>query len=210
MKARAPAKRTPSPLLLVNIRQLLTLRPPGKTAGPRRGPELNQIGMIEDAAVFAAGGKIVAAGRQRDVLRHAAVRQHKKKLQELDCAGKVVLPGFVDSHTHPVFMEPRLLDFEKRIAGGTYEEIASQPKNVGSEALSAFMFHQASQPDPLDLIGAMFVIEGLGKKKAAHWAELLRTDLHLTPQQTSFLTYHGKNDDTHFDKLVPMASAAWQ
>lgn len=85
--------------------------------------------------------------------------------------------------------------------GGTYEEIASQPKNIGSEALSAFMFHQASQPDPLDLIGAMFVIEGLGKKKAAHWAELLRTDLQLTPQQTSFLTYHGKNDDTHFDKL---------
>jgi len=85
--------------------------------------------------------------------------------------------------------------------GGTYEEIASQLKNIGSEALSAFMFHQASQPDPLDLIGAMFVIEGLGKKKAAHWAELLRTDLQLTPQQTSFLTYHGKNDDTHFDKL---------
>jgi 3-oxoacyl-[acyl-carrier-protein] synthase-3 len=85
--------------------------------------------------------------------------------------------------------------------GGSLEEIVSQPKNIGSEALSAFMFHQASQPDPLDLIGAMFVIEGLGKKKAAHWAELLRADLRLTPQQTSFLTYHGKNDDTHFDKL---------
>jgi len=132
LKARAPAQRTPSPLLLVNIRQLLTLRPPGKTAGPRRGPELNQIGMIEDAAVFAAGGKIVAAGRQRDVLRHAALRQHKKKLQELDCAGKVVLPGFVDSHTHPVFMEPRLLDFEKRIAGGTYEEIAAAGGGIHS------------------------------------------------------------------------------
>jgi 3-oxoacyl-[acyl-carrier-protein] synthase-3 len=63
------------------------------------------------------------------------------------------------------------------------------------------MFHQASLPDPLDLIGAMFVIEGLGKKKAAHWAELLKKDLGLTPQQTSFLTYHGKNDDNHFDKL---------
>src|SRR5207247_7486305 len=71
----------------------------------------------------------------------------------------------------------------------------------GSEALAALLFRQASQPDPLDLVGEMFVIEGLGKKKAAHWAELLRTDLQLTPQQTSFLTYHGKNDDTHFDKL---------
>lgn len=85
--------------------------------------------------------------------------------------------------------------------GGTLEEIQRQPKNIGSEALSAFMFHQASQPDPLDLIGAMFVIEGLGKKKAAGWAELLKGSLGLGPQQTSFLTYHGKNDDDHFDKL---------
>lgn len=85
--------------------------------------------------------------------------------------------------------------------GGTREEITAQPKNIGSEALSAFMFHRASQPDPLDLIGAMFVIEGLGQRKAAHWAELLRRDLRLTAEQTSFLTYHGKNDDTHLDRL---------
>src|SRR5206468_12847120 len=39
------------------------------------------------------------------------------------CAGKVVLPGFVDSHTHPVFLNPRLVDFEKRIEGASYEEI---------------------------------------------------------------------------------------
>ena len=132
MKAKAPAKQSASPLLLVNIRQLLTLRQPGKTAGPRRGPELNQVGLVEDAAIFAAEGKIVAAGRQRDVLRHTAVRQHKKRLHELDCAGKVVLPGFVDSHTHPVFIEPRLLDFEKRIAGATYEEIAAAGGGIHS------------------------------------------------------------------------------
>jgi len=132
LKARAGAKRTASPLLLVNIRQLLTLRQPGKTAGPRRGPELNQVGLVEDAAIFTAEGKIVAAGSQRDVLRHTAVRQHKKRLQELDCAGKVVLPGFVDSHTHPVFMAPRLVDFEKRIAGATYEEIATAGGGIHS------------------------------------------------------------------------------
>ena len=43
---------------------------------------------------------------------------------ELDCRGKVVLPGFVDSHTHPAFVRPRLLDFERRVAGASYEEIA--------------------------------------------------------------------------------------
>lgn len=85
--------------------------------------------------------------------------------------------------------------------GGSLDEIRSTPKNVGSEALSAFVFHQASQPDPLDLLGAMFVVEGLGTKKAGEWAQQLRRQLGLSPQQTSFLTYHGKNDEDHFGKL---------
>lgn len=85
--------------------------------------------------------------------------------------------------------------------GGSLEEIVNTPKNVGSEALSAFMFHRASQPDPLDLLGAMFVIEGLGRHKAGHWAEALKQQLHLTNEQVSFLRYHGQNDDDHFDRL---------
>src|SRR5205807_7281469 len=44
---------------------------------------------------------------------------------EVDCAGKVALPGFVDSHTHPVFVSPRLVDFEERVGGASYEEIAA-------------------------------------------------------------------------------------
>jgi 3-oxoacyl-[acyl-carrier-protein] synthase-3 len=85
--------------------------------------------------------------------------------------------------------------------GGTLEQIKAQPKNVGSEALSSFMFHHASQPDPIDLLGAMFVIEGLGSKKANEWAEKLKDRLGLTSKQVSFLAYHGKNDDDHFDRL---------
>jgi len=85
--------------------------------------------------------------------------------------------------------------------GGSLEEIVNTPKNVGSEALSAFMFHRASQPDPLDLLGAMFVIEGLGRHKAGQWAEALKQQLHLTNEQVSFLRYHGQNDDDHFDRL---------
>ena len=45
---------------------------------------------------------------------------------------KVVLPGFVDSHTHPVFVRPRLVDFEKRIAGAAYEEIAAAGGGIRS------------------------------------------------------------------------------
>lgn len=95
----------------------------------------------------------------------------------------------------------QMLERDFVACGGTLDEITSQPKNIGSEALSAWMFHQASQPNPLDLIGAMFIIEGLGKKKAAHWADLLKEDVGLTPQQTSFLAYHGKNDEDHFARL---------
>jgi 3-oxoacyl-[acyl-carrier-protein] synthase-3 len=105
------------------------------------------------------------------------------------------------THAGEEHRDYQMLERDYVAVGGTLEEIQSQPKNIGSEALSGYMFHQASQPDPIDLLGAMFVIEGLGTKKAARWAEELRAHLHLTPQQTSFLTYHGKNDDDHFNKL---------
>jgi len=111
-----------SVLLLVNIRRLLTLSAPA--TGPRRGRDLRDLGLIEDGAVLSVGGKIVSVGATRDALRDSWIRKNRRKLREIDCAGKVVLPGFVDSHTHPAFPAPRLLDFERRIAGATYEQIA--------------------------------------------------------------------------------------
>ncbi len=118
-----------SPLLLVNVGQLLTLRG-GK--GPRRGAELRELGLVEDGAVLCAGGKIVSAGTTKDALRDPWVRKNRKKIEEVDCAGKVVLPGFVDSHTHLVFAGLRLVDFEKRVTGATYEEIAAAGGGIRS------------------------------------------------------------------------------
>jgi len=115
----------PKPLLLTNIGQLLTLR---GGAVPRRGRDLTELSIIEDAAVLCAKGKIVAAGKRREVSKAAA----KHKAKEIDCRGKVVLPGFVDSHTHLIFAGPRLVDFEKRIAGAGYEEIASAGGGIRS------------------------------------------------------------------------------
>ena len=60
------------------------------------------------------------------------LKKNRAKVIEIDCAGKVVLPGFVDSHTHPAFVSPRLIDFEKRIAGATYEEIAEAGGGIRS------------------------------------------------------------------------------
>ena len=111
-----------SALLLTNIGQLLTLH--SDREGPRRGASLSELGIIEDAAVLCLGGKIVSVGKTKDALRDPWLKKNLKKITEIDCRGRVVLPGFVDSHTHPVFAHPRLTDFEKRIAGASYEEIA--------------------------------------------------------------------------------------
>ena len=120
----------PQPLLLVNIGQLLTLRSPER--GPRRGASLSELGIIEDAAVLCIGGKIVSVGKTKDALRDPWLRKNRKKVTEIDCGGRVVLPGFVDPHTHPVFASPRLVDFEKRITGATYEEIAEAGGGIRS------------------------------------------------------------------------------
>jgi len=113
-----------SAILLRNIRQLLTLRSASGRSGARRGRELSELGIVEDGAVLVQAGKIVAVGTTRELLRHAWVKENSKRIQEIVCRDKVVLPGFVDSHTHPVFAVPRLIDFEKRTAGASYEEIA--------------------------------------------------------------------------------------
>ncbi len=118
------------PLLLTNIGELLTLR--STTNGPRRGASLSELGLIEDGAVLCLGGKIVSVGTTKDALRDPWLKKNRKKILEVDCAGKVVLPGFVDSHTHPVFVSPRLVDFEKRIEGACYEEIAAAGGGIGS------------------------------------------------------------------------------
>jgi len=114
-------------VLLHRISQLVTMGagPGNGAAGPRRGQAMREIGVIEDAAVLIAGGQIVTVGKTREVLRDGWLKKHRNEVVELDCRGKLVLPGFVDSHTHPVFVAPRLIDFEKRAAGAGYEEIAA-------------------------------------------------------------------------------------
>ncbi len=116
-------------LLLANIGQLLTLR--SSVNGPRRAASLSELGIIPNAAVLCLGGKIVSVGTTKDALRDPWLKKNRKII-EIDCGGRVVLPGFVDSHTHPVFTHPRLVDFEKRISGANYEEIAEAGGGIRS------------------------------------------------------------------------------
>lgn len=77
-------------------------------------------------------GKIVSVSRTPEVLQDPWLKDNRSKVIEIDCHGQVVVPGFVDSHTHPAFVSPRLQDFEKRIAGATYEDIACSGGGIRS------------------------------------------------------------------------------
>ena len=99
-------------LLVHSAGQLLTL-----AGGPQRGRELGRLGLIEDGAVAVADGRILAVGTSADL------RRTYQATREIDAGGRVVLPGFVDPHTHVVWVGDRAAEFEMRIAGATYLEI---------------------------------------------------------------------------------------
>ena len=104
----------------------------------------------------------------------------------------------------------RLLEDNYVAAGGSAEEIRAGRMNMGSEALSAFMYHAASRPDPVGLLGAMYVIEGLGERLAGPWSQAIREQLGLGDEAVSFLAYHGANDGDHldmFDRALALAIA---
>ncbi|PYV13669.1 MAG: imidazolonepropionase [Acidobacteria bacterium] len=100
-----------------NAAELLTL------AGgpcPRRGPRLSELGIIRGGGLLTRGENISRIGRSAALEAEA----RRTKAQEVDCRGRVLMPGFVDCHTHLVFAGNRIADFERRIRGGTYLEIA--------------------------------------------------------------------------------------
>lgn len=81
--------------------------------------------------------------------------------------------------------------------GGSLHELRAGRKNVGSEALSGYMFHYADRPNPVGLLGAMFIIEGLGARRAAEWAARFQEVLGLADNQVHFMTYHQAADAAH-------------
>lgn len=95
----------------------------------------------------------------------------------------------------------RMLEKNYVSLGGAEEEITTAEKNIGTEALHAFMFQRASQPNPFGLLGGMFIIEGLGQQKATQWGGQIRDQLKLEDDQVSFLLYHGANDDDHMKEF---------
>jgi len=90
--------------------------------GPRRGNSLSNLGIILDGALLVRDGLIAAAGGRSKV----ESLPEAKRAEKLDLGGRVVLPGFVDSHTHLIHAASRAEEYELKIAGASYEEIASK------------------------------------------------------------------------------------
>ncbi len=103
---------TPCDLLIHSAAQLLTL-----SGGPQRGAALGALHLIEDGAVAITGDRITAVGSSAELKSQHAPRS------SLDASGRVVLPGFVDPHTHAVWMGDRAAEFEMRLAGQSYMDI---------------------------------------------------------------------------------------
>ncbi len=112
-------------------------------------------------------------------------------------------------HARDEHRDFQMLERDYVSIGGDLNDIVNAQQNIGSEALSAYIFHRASHENPIDLLGSMFIIEGLGNRLAGQWAELIRQTLGLTKQQVSFLGYHADNDEAHIQKLNTFLEADW-
>ena len=107
-------------LALINIRQLVTVSARG--ARVKLGPAMRDLGIIENAAVVIDGDTIVSTGTMETLSRTSL----DGETDVIDCSGRVVLPGFVDTHTHLLFAGNREEEFARRSAGATYQQIAAE------------------------------------------------------------------------------------
>ncbi len=103
--------------LLIHSAAQVCVIPAPEGSGPQRGADLGDLGLIADGAVAIDAGRVIAVGPTD------AVRAQVTAAREIDASGRVVCPGFVDPHTHLVWMGDRAGEFEQRIAGATYLEI---------------------------------------------------------------------------------------
>lgn len=121
-EALAPSHTLPEvDLLIHSASQLLTL-----AGGPQRGHDLGRLGLISDGAVAVAAGRITAVGTTADLRRRLSARQ------TIDATGRVVMPGFVDPHTHLVWMGDRAAEFEQRLQGASYMDLMAAGGGIAS------------------------------------------------------------------------------
>ena len=111
-------------LLILHASEMVTLAGPAR---PRLREEMRELEIIEEGAALARDGVIVAVGPSAEIERQAG-----PQAERIDADNRVVMPGFVDAHTHPVFAGTREDEYEMRAAGLTYQEIAQRGGGIRS------------------------------------------------------------------------------
>ncbi len=129
-----------SDLLIRNVGELVTM-----TGSPclRRGEDASRLSIIHDGAIAAQNGKIVWTGTSSDI---SASIELERNAVEIDATGRVLTPGFVDSHTHPLYAGTRQAEFALRASGADYEEIAG----AGGGILNSVARTRAATPAQIE------------------------------------------------------------
>ena len=115
---------TSQQLVVWNCSQLVTLAGPARA---RRGAEMRELAVVRDGAMLVRDGRIERVGSRQEIERAAG-----GDIEVIDAGGRIVMPGFVDAHTHPVFAGTRADEFEERMQGTTYAEIAARGGGIRS------------------------------------------------------------------------------
>jgi imidazolonepropionase len=195
-------------LLIAGASQLLTLR--GR--GARRGNALAALGIVKDGALLVRRGLIVAVGTRK----YVESLPESRAAEHLDLGARVVLPGFVDSHTHLIHAASRAEEYELKIAGASYEEIARKGggilnsvkklRSATDEALQKRALHalrefakhgtttiEAKSGYGLDLASELRILCLTAEFAGKQWIEIVPTLLgaHVVPAE-----YRGKPNGT--------------
>ena len=208
-------------LLIIHAGQLITCA----NDGPKRGPAMLDVGLMEDGAVAVQDGLILDVGKTEDLIARYQARER------LDAQGRVVMPGFVDAHTHVVYAGDRAAEFEMRIQGATYMEImaagggiVSTMQAVREASIEQLVAETRTRLDAMLALGTTTVevktgyglsteaelklLEAIARLDQTHPATLVPTFLgaHAVPPE-----YKGHTDDyvdLVIQEMIP-AAAAW-
>jgi imidazolonepropionase len=120
----SPREGKAAALAVVNCSQLVTLAGPNR---PRVEAEMSKLSIVEDGAMLVRDGRVERTGTRAEIERLVGADG-----EVVDAGRRVVMPGFVDAHAHPVFAGNRADEFERRAAGATYEEIAAAGGGIRS------------------------------------------------------------------------------
>ncbi|CRM45526.1 3-oxoacyl-[acyl-carrier-protein] synthase III [Pseudomonas sp. 37 R 15] len=123
--------------------------------------------------------------------------------------GHEVIRNALIAHVSREHQDFHLLERDYVAVGGDLKNITQYPRNIGYEALSAYVFQQTSTPNPLPAFGVTFIIEGVGRKLTGRWAQNLKQALALTDKQMSNLIYHSCNDAGHYEGFIKMIASPY-